>query len=199
MNSPVELMNSSVTGGACKALAGYWKSKGNRDRDGFLVVQGKSYPGFGRYHAVAAEPHRPEVQERFNAQITGVAQILQFCEHVPGFRDICEQVAHELKLKDDRGKTIFPLDGHIIDMSSPEMHFGWHNDAYDLSIKNRDMISVVVNLCEEESALVVWGFKPFRFSPVFGAACAFAGAATHSSCKHRSPEPAVLKVTLFYH
>ena len=109
VNPPVELMNSFVTGEACKALAGYWKSKGNRDRNGFLAVQGQSYPGFGRYHAVAAEPHRPEVQERFNAQISGAANILKFCEHVPGFRDICEQVAHELKLKDIRGQTIFPL------------------------------------------------------------------------------------------
>ena len=119
-----------------------------------------------------------------------------------------EAVRHTLSLPDSRRDPTQPKPAQPKGKSIRAMHFllqdqtqqasfSWHADADDIGHEGIHMTTVIVSLSNVPSCMRMWGFQPFLFEGA-GAACAFAGAATHESVPRKSAGAPVRKVALFF-
>ena len=157
---------------------------------------------------VCTPPLFVPVPQRKTVRISGKTMCDFVLAGQPEVRQFADAVRVALRLPDSRrnpkaskpaqpkGKCIRAMH-FLLQDDSQQASFSWHDDASDIGHEGMHMTTVIVSLSKVPSCMRMWGFQPFLFEGV-GAACAFAGAATHESVPHKRAGPPVRKVALFF-
>ena len=157
---------------------------------------------------VCTPPLFVPVPQRKTVRVSGKTMCDFVLARQPEVRQFVDAVRVALRLPDTRrnpeastppqpkGKCIRAMHLLLQD-ESQQASFSWHDDASDIGHEGVHMTTVIVSLSNVPSCMRMWGFQPFLFEGA-GAACAFAGAATHESVPRKSAGAPVRKVALFF-
>ena len=193
----------------CERLLSLLTDPSNYDKDGFLMMAGTQFPGYGNYPYVHAPlGHVAAAQEKRTTRVHGKTQVNAVLQHVPEVLAVVEEVRCALGLPgkgavQGAGKAIYAL--HFLTQdASQQAVFSWHNDGEDLHDVCRanadNMTTVIVNLSCECSAMRIWGCAPVLYRTP-GHAVAFPGSALHESVPRHTAcaaRGAVYKVAFFF-
>jgi len=195
-------------------LAKHVSNAGSYDEKGFLMFNGKSYPGYQDYWQVQAEEHDPDVQSVKTVVVNGLANVQSLLDESMEVRSVLAGVLRVLGVpplggrmqskqpaKGTRCKVIHLL----IQDASKEADFKWHSDEIGSGrVKmSADMYTVVVNLSPHISAMHRNGLAPHIFRQP-GDACIFPGFALHESVPRLAHTftngilPTVHKIVFFF-
>ena len=200
-----------IDAAVCEALRCFLADPVNYDDDGFLMMAGTQFPGYGGYPYVhAPEGHVAAAQEKRTTRVHGKGRVNSVLKSQQQVWDLVQAVRRALGLPmpgrgvlQSAGKAILAL--HFLAQDETQQAlFSWHSDGEDLTgvgnADTSDMTTVIVHLSHERSGMRVWGCAPALYCAQ-GDAVAFPGSALHESLPRRTASPAggvVYKAALFY-
>ena len=201
-----------VSQDSCQRLVSYLDDDRNYNDDGFLLMAGTSWPGYGGYRFVHAEGGVvPSQQERRTVRIVNLQYVDSVLKKEEMFRDLVQEVRDQLGAppllpgnKQPEGKKLRAM--HVLRQDAGQQaSFALHSDSYDLKgmIKGEleEMTTAIVSLSQEVSGMRVWGMGPVLYGGQ-GHGVAFPGGALHESlprAKHAAAAVRpVWKVAMFF-
>ena len=215
---PVESLRLSMRTGVCafkirkdvcQAMEGFLIDPANYTDDGFLIMAGTQWPGYGSYPYVhAALGLMPSVQERKTVRVHGKSKVDHILRGDARVRALVAVITDVLNLPLPVGRQAQPNGKNIKAMHflrqdmTQQAVFTWHDDTEDLGTNGHKehMTTVILNLSDNLSAMRVWGCEP-SFYQEQGDCVAFPGAALHETVPrtdHAVLDQPVYKVAFFY-
>ena len=200
-----------IDASVCEVLRCFLADPANYDEDGFLMMAGTQFPGYGGYPYVhASEGHVAAAQEKRTTRVGCKRDVDAVLKTQQEVWDVVQAVRLALGLPmpaqgvlQKAGKAIRAL--HFLAQDETQQaSFSWHSDGEDLKGRGMpgtsDMTTVIVHLSHECSGMRVWGCRPALYRAQ-GDSVAFPGSALHESLPRAAHAPAadmVRKVALFF-
>ena len=204
---------------ACKQLAAFMCDPANRSPEGYLVINGKPFPGYNTYDRVHGE-FNPALQAMQTTKIHGRADVQYAASALKPLLVLLLAAAQKLYIPDARSilqvqttdecmKLINNVQRRCraIHLLRQDKHanavFSWHDDLNDLKglrpKVSEQMASFIVQLNDGDTAMRLYDFEPHKFSHA-GDCAVFNGAAVHESLpwKDCTSDRVILKAAFFF-
>ena len=153
-----------------------------RSGEGYLVVGGKSYPGYELYGDIY-QPLQSGVQAMRSTKLHQHDALRAVVTGLPGLLGLLVQILTQLGVSDPQTTWVAYLKGFhaLVDTEDGQVKFTWHEDVKDLPGRSKALLTAVVHCtANQTSCMQMWGFRPFVYASQ-GACVIFRGHAVHRS------------------